>query len=259
MQLIFFDIETVPLPFDSFSDSQQEYLLRNAKDDAEIERRKSEMGLSPFTARIVCIGLAKATIIQKDEDFSVEKKVALCTKPTVKKSSELRMFKKGKNKDFKSFIDDEGVSYYLADEKWIVETFWNKLKENSNCTLVSFNGRNFDAPFLMLRSALLGIRPTRNLMEGTRYNYAKHIDLLDELTYFNASSYAATRRFNFDFYSRAFGIPSPKGEGIDGSKVPDYFNEGKIYSIAKYCMRDVIATYELFKVWNKYLNFKNEL
>ena len=96
-------------------------------------------------------------------------------------------------------------------------------------------------------------------MEGTRYNYAKHIDLLDELTYFNASSYAATRRFNFDFYSRAFGIPSPKGEAIDGSKVPDYFNEGKIYSIAKYCMRDVIATYELFKVWNKYLNFKNEL
>jgi len=101
MQLIFFDIETVPLPFDSFSDSQQEYLLRNAKDDAEIERRKSEMGLSPFTARIVCIGLAKATIIQKDEDFSVEKKVALCTKPTVKKAPNCVCSKKVKIKILK--------------------------------------------------------------------------------------------------------------------------------------------------------------
>ncbi len=108
----------------------------------------------------------------------------------------------------------------------------------------------------MHRSAIYHLRPTRNLMEGTKFNYSKHIDLLDELTFYSPSSSGPTRRFNFDFYARAFGIVSPKAEGVDGSKVSDYFAQGKIIEIAEYCLRDVVATIELFEFWNKYLNFK---
>ena len=39
----------------------------------------------------------------------------------------------------------------------------------------------FDCPFLMMRSAILGVKPTRNLMPN-RY-YMTHIDLLDQLTF----------------------------------------------------------------------------
>ena len=123
-------------------------------------------------------------------------------------------------------------------------------------TLISFNGRGFDAPFLMHRSAIHKIRPSRNLMDGTKFNYSRHIDLLDELTFFSPSSSGPTRRFNFDFYARAFGIHSPKSDGVDGSKVSDLFAEGKIVDISEYCLRDVVATWELFVFWNQYLNFK---
>jgi predicted PolB exonuclease-like 3'-5' exonuclease len=82
-----------------------------------------------------------------------------------------------------------------------------------------------------------------------------HIDLIDELTFYNPTYYGATKRFNFDFYARAFGLDSPKSEGIDGSKVKEYYNEGKVLEIAEYCLRDVSTTWELFLIWNKYLRF----
>ncbi|MFW6232764.1 MAG: hypothetical protein ACOC4D_01870 [Bacteroidota bacterium] len=56
-QYLIFDIETSPIDWKSLSESQQEYLLRYAKTDEEIEKKKFEMALSPMTAEVVCIGL----------------------------------------------------------------------------------------------------------------------------------------------------------------------------------------------------------
>ena len=92
-------------------------------------------------------------------------------------------------------------------------------------------------------------------MSGTKFTYPLHTDLIDELTFYNPGAYGATRRFNFDFYTRAFGIKSPKSEGVDGSKVAEYFKAGRIEEIAEYCLRDVKATWELYEIWTKYLNF----
>jgi hypothetical protein len=92
-------------------------------------------------------------------------------------------------------------------------------------------------------------------MSGTKFNYGYHTDLIDELTFYTPSSYGATKRFNFDFYTRAFGLVSPKSDGIDGSKVKDYFIEGKKNEIAEYCLRDVVATWELFLIWKERLKF----
>jgi len=125
-------------------------------------------------------------------------------------------------------------------------------------TLITFNGRVFDIPFIMLRSAVYKIRPAFNLMAGTKFNYPKHIDLIDELTYYSPSQYGATKKFNFDFYAHSFGITSPKAQGIDGSKVSEFFAEGRIKEISEYCMRDVVATWELFLFWNEYLNFSRQ-
>ena len=44
----------------------------------------------------------------------------------------------------------------------------------------------------------------------------------------------------------AFGIPTPKDE-IDGSKVYDYWLEGRHDEIADYCKRDVDATRQAYK------------
>ncbi len=237
-----FDIETSPLAWDSFSESQQEYLLRNLETDEQIEKRKTELGLSPFTAQIACIGML---FIGIENNSLIEfAPVAYCV-----------------DNDFDDIRDeiydiDFNAKLHITNEKQALETFWKILQKYPTIHLVSFNGRNFDSPFLMLRSAILGCKPSRNLMEGTKYNYRLHTDLIDELTFYQPSNYfSATKRFNLDFYTRAFGIDSPKSHGVDGTLVSSLFAERKFIEIANYCIRDVLATWELFKIWNETLKF----
>jgi len=101
----------------------------------------------------------------------------------------------------------------------------------------------------MLRSAILGIKPSRDLMIGTRYNTPHHIDLLEELTY-----HGTTRKFNLDFYCKSFGIESPKSHGITGYDINDYFRAKRYLEIAEYCLGDVTATAQLYKKWKELLS-----
>lgn len=240
-QFLIYDLETVALPWDSFSDSQQEYILRNAESEAEKEKKLQEMALSPLTAKIVCIGLQMMQLKENDT-YDLINRIAYCNTSN-------------NDEEMKNVKLSTGDDCYLCSEKRMIESFWKILKKYPNIHLITFNGRNFDAPFIMLRSALLGIKPTRNLMSGTKFSYPLHTDLADQLTFFSASFYGATKRFNFDFYTRAFGITSPKSEGIDGSKVAEFYYNERYKEIAEYCLRDVVATWELFLKWNEFLNF----
>lgn len=239
-----YDIETTAIPFEEFSESQQEYLLRGAKNDEEVAKKKAEMALSPMTSQVATIGL-KIIEIDDEGQENILKTGALMFNPNIIED-EVILDKE---------TDSEGneISFHQSDEKDVLQGFWNLLAHYKNSTLITFNGRNFDAPFLMLRSALLEIMPTRNLMDGTKFNYPLHIDLLDELTFFTQTQYGATRRFNFDFYTQAFGLESPKSKDVNGSVVSDLFAQGEYSIIAHYCLRDVIATWQLFKRIKKYL------
>jgi DNA polymerase elongation subunit (family B) len=242
-----FDIETISLDMDTFSESQREFITRYAKTPEDEEKKISEMALSPLTAQAIVIGM-QISEKKADDSFIVLKRGAYAMDDKLADGERI--------KDTLSTGDE----CYFSNEKTLLEQFWLRLKENPNIHLVSFNGRNFDAPFLMLRSALLGIKPTRNLMQGTKFNYDHHTDLIDELTFYNPGAYGATKRFNFDFYTRAFGLVSPKSGGIDGSKVKDFYLDGKIKEIADYCLRDVTATWDLYKVWyDRLTNFDKPL
>jgi DNA polymerase elongation subunit (family B) len=241
-QYLVFDIETTSLPWEEFSESQQEYIFRGLESEEEKDKRKWEMALTPFTGSIVCIGLM--LVQQKSEGgWEVISKAALSTKKGY--TSEER-----KEQELST-----GDKLFLATEERIIDDFWKILTKYPAATLVSFNGRNFDCPFMMLRSAVYKIRPSRNIMSGTKFNYPLHIDLADELTFYAGFGWGATKRFNFDFYARALGITSPKSEGVDGSKVNELYLNGQIEEIAEYCLRDVSATWELFLTWNNYLRF----
>ncbi len=236
-----FDLETVGLGDDAFDDVQLEYLYRGTTTDEERDRKTSEFALSPLTGRIVCIGMQMMT---RDGDAWTSRSVAYSVDPSMD--------------DATAAVHDElpsGSAWYRSSERVMLENFWKLLDRHRSVTLVSFNGRNFDAPWLMLRSAVLGIRPSKNLMQGTKFNYSGHIDLIDQLTFFQGAASGATRRFNFDFYAKSFGITSPKAEGVDGSKVGALFEAGDHASIAEYCLRDVSATWELFTVWERLLRF----
>ncbi|MDQ1267268.1 MAG: 3-5 exonuclease [Bacteroidota bacterium] len=240
-QYLAFDIETSPLAWDSFSESQQEFITRYAKSEEEVDRKKNEMGLSPFTAQVVCIGLQ---LMEKTPNgWETANRAAFAVDSSTGETG------------YRTEKLASGDNCYLSNEKKLLEDFWKIIVKYSNAHLVSFNGRGFDAPFLMLRSALLNVRPSRNIMDGTKFNYRQHTDLIDELCFYMPTQSGATKRFNLDFYTQAFGIKSPKSEGLDGSKVSEYFSSGRILEIAEYCLRDVSATWDLFLIWREYLRF----
>ena len=246
MNTLIFDIETVPLDFDaSFDEAQREYLLRGAATDEEREQRKGYGALNPLTGKVVCIG----TLVHE-----------------TKKGSALYLA----DEESDEVIEHNGMTLrYKAftNEAALLQHFWSGM-DGKYQAVVTFNGRNFDCPFLMLRSAALGVRPSINMMAGTRWEFkvggsssdrysgAEHIDLLDKLT-FNAGfdKIGATRKFNLDFYTKSFGIASPKSATIAGDKVPIFFAEGRSREIAEYCMRDVRATSELYEKWLDLLKF----
>ena len=135
----------------------------------------------------------------------------------------------------------------------MLEQFW-QLAELCD-EFISFNGRSFDAPFLMIRSAVHKIKPTKNLMsnrylESQRFD-AKHIDLLDQLSFYGA----LRKKGNMHLWSRAFGIQSPKAQGVSGDDIAPLFKKKKFLEIARYNVGDLIATKELYERWLNYVKF----
>ena len=228
MRTIVFDIETASYPFESLNESQREYLLRYAEKEKTEELRAEKrdeairyMSLYPFTANVVAIGIY---------DIDKEKSFVYYNDPSGGEWSS----------------DEKNTFYKGVNEAEMLSSFW-RIAEVAD-RFITFNGRNFDAPFLMLRSAMLKIRPTKNLV-AKRYDTSSHIDLLEQFTFFGL-----TRKFNLDFYCNAFGIESPKSKGISGMEVKTMYEAGRVKDIAVYCGEDVFATYQLYRIWNEYLN-----
>lgn len=229
MRRIVFDIETCSFPFNTLSASQQEYLLKYAEKESDPEKKQQitdeairYTSLYPFTAKCIVIGI-----------YDVEKEKSYI------------YYESDDKEEWQS--EDGKTSYKGLSEKEMLESFW-RISEKVD-QFVTFNGRNFDVPFLMLRSALLKVKPTINLM-AERYGNT-HIDLLEQLTFFGT-----TRKFNLDFYCNAFGIESPKSKDISGMEVKNLYEAGRIKDIAVYCSKDIYATYQLFKIWEEYLKIK---
>jgi hypothetical protein len=236
VKYLVFDIETAALPLDDFDERQREFLFRGCANDEERKRAVDLMALNPFTARVISIGMLDVASLDAEPRGCVYSSV-----PGEPTSGELA----------------DGTLWRTMAEADLLRKWWEIVvhsRAQEPLHLVSFNGRNFDCPFLMLRSAIHRVRPSRNLMDGTRWQYKKHTDLADELTFKNGSKDGVLRRFNFDFYCRSFGIPTPKTDEADGSKVAGLYRDGKHREIAEYCMRDVRATWSLFKVWKEYLD-----
>jgi DNA polymerase elongation subunit (family B) len=221
MSRIIFDIETLGFPLESFDKESQTYLLKFADTDEKIEEVRKNLNLHALTAQILCIGMYN---------------------PDTEKA---KVFFQSERKD--EFYSPDGSCHYTSGtEKEILESFWEVIPSYSQ--FITFNGRSFDCPFLMVRSALLGITPTRNLMPY-RYESAIHCDLLEQLTF-----YQATRKFSLDFFCKSFGIESPKSKGITGLDMKMLVEEKRYRDIAEYCYGDVRATGRLYEMWNKYIN-----
>jgi predicted PolB exonuclease-like 3'-5' exonuclease len=138
------------------------------------------------------------------------------------------------------------------DEVELLTAFWDVARHYDH--VVTFNGRGFDVPFVYLRSALLNVPISRKDWLGYRFQTEPHCDLAEQLTFYGVSGRdGAARRFNLDFYCKAFGIDSPKAQGVTGRDVSTLLQEGRYREIAEYCLRDVRATVLLFQIWKERL------
>lgn len=230
------DIETVGEDFDTLDKATQEVLTRWIKKESAseeefnvaLEEPKNGLGFSPLTGEIIAIGVL---------DYYKNEGVVYFQAPgeKIKETSE------------------QGIAFKPMAEKEMLQKFWDGATHYQH--FITFNGRGFDIPFLMIRSAIHGIRPTKDLMRGryvSQHNFdAIHIDLLDQLTFYGA----VRRKGGLHLWSRAFGIESPKSQGITGDDVGRLFKEKKFLEIARYNVGDLKATKALYEKWENYLNF----
>jgi hypothetical protein len=225
MARILFDIETAGKDFESLEPAVQDYLLKRAETEEDRTDVKESLSFYPLTAEIVAIGMYDPDKCRGSVFFQ-------------NNAAPLLPF------------EEEGITYENGTEPEIIRKFWETIKGYNQ--FVTFNGRGFDCPFIMVRSAVHKIKPLRDLMPN-RYGDA-HIDLFDQLTFFGASR----RKFSLDMWCRAFGIKSPKAEGITGYEVKDLYKSGRYLDIAHYCAGDLKATAELFAVWENYIRMPNQ-
>jgi len=184
------------------------------------QQEKLKVSLYPYTAEIVCIGLL-------DPDTKQGGVYVQAPEGTAEWISE-----------------DGNLRFVPGTEIRILERFWQKAAEYKQ--VITFNGRGFDAPFLHIRSAMLGIKATKNLMPP-RFDSREHYDLLEQLSFFGSF-----RKFSLDFICLGFGITSPKRQGVNGLDVAEMHRSGRYREIAEYNARDLEATRDLWERWTQH-------
>ncbi len=232
---VVFDIECVGVDFDTLDETSQHNLLRNVKSDEDRDVEKEKLALYPVTGFVVGIGMINPDTNKGKMLYLVDEK-------------------------YETGQRYEGDILYVpcVNEKDLLKKFWEDIAQYDQ--VISFNGRGFDAPYLIIRSMVHEVAPSKDLMPNRygdyRTGFNAHLDLADQLSF-----YGAMRKFSLHLFTTAMGITSPKQEGeegetIDGMAVPRLFAERKFDVIADYCMRDVVATTELYRRWQQCSTYK---
>lgn len=236
MATLIIDIETIGERFDDLDEVTQKMMTRwvhngSLSEEAkaiEIENIKNGLGFSPLTGQIVAIGM---------HDYENNKSAVYFQAPGQEHGH----------------FEEDGVVYKQMTEAEMLEAFWHVCEKYDE--FVTFNGRGFDAPYLVIRSAIHKLRPSKDLMSNRYVTSQKfgtrHYDLQDLFTFYGSM----VKRPSLHMACRAFGITSPKVEGVDGDDVAELFKSGKFLDIARYNVRDIVATKELYAYWEQYMKF----
>lgn len=133
-------------------------------------------------------------------------------------------------------------------EEEILNRFWNIVGSHRGL-FVTYNGLSFDVPFTLKRSMKHEIRPTNsNFLNTKRYTKYPHYDVKEIIADWDRFA-APTLRMACDL----MGIPSPKEGEVKAEDVAKVSQEpGGIKKIADYCIRDVVATYKVYRKLQDY-------
>lgn len=233
MSKLVIDIETIGENFDEMDGTTKEVLTHwirtESKNESEfnhaLEDIKNGLGFSPLTGEIVAIGILDAekgsgAVYFQSPDVVVQE------------------------------FTEDNIKYVPLSEKEILERFWSVAKSYNQ--FITYNGRAFDIPYIIVRSAVHKIRPSKDLMSNRYLSSQRgclHIDLLDQLSFYGA----VRKKGSLHLWCRAFGITSPKAQGVTGDDVAALFRNKQYLDIAKYNVGDLYATRDLLQYWEEYI------
>lgn len=139
-------------------------------------------------------------------------------------------------------VNDEPAKCLSGDEKKILEDFWDIAKDVD--LFVGHNIFDFDLRFILQRSVILGVKPTKTDRELSFARY-RNEPIFD--TMYEWSKWNTYNKISLDMLARALGLPSPKEGELDGSRVYEYYKKGKFDEICNYCNADVEVTRQIYK------------
>lgn len=210
-----FDIETVPavelrkVP-PTVAQAVTKYADRQKWDEDKV------MSLSPYFGKVVSLAIGDGEASLEDQEVTV-----FIVPP-----------------DDVDAPEDLPAWVRLVTEQELLKAFWALAGHAS--VVVTYNGRNFDVPFLMGRSLIHDI-PVRVDLQSNRYSLRPHLDLYMAMGGRNGRGPAS-----LDVVCWALGMPSPK-EVMDGSMVATAFAKGDVKTIAEYNAGDVRATSAVYQ------------
>ncbi len=213
---IAFDIEVAGFQWEEVDEITRGYLLSRAKDEEQRSAVPERTALFPGLGKVIAIGM-----------WNLDMERGRC-------------LLEGRREEPHEWERVPGSDVFRGSEAELLEHFWDVV-EQKRPRLVSFNGRYYDGPILMIRSAQLGVKPSANLC-GHRFNLAHHVDLTEVLSFHGAWR----EQYKLDYWCRRFDVESPKGS-IDGSQIARAYREGRIEEIGEYCLRDARATGQIFR------------
>lgn len=135
------------------------------------------------------------------------------------------------------------------EEGSIIQRFFDGIDKYTP-QIVSWNGSGFDLPVLHYRGLIHGVQCPRYWDQGeddkdfkwnnyiSRY-HSRHLDLMDLLAMYTGRANAP-----LDELAKLIGFPGKLG--MDGSKVWEAFQQGRIEEIRDYCETDVVNTWLVF-------------
>jgi len=214
MNILVFDIETIP-----DIDSGRRLYSLDGLNDADVakvmfHKRREETGESEFLRHHLHRIVAISVVMRRADQFKVWS------------------------------LGDEQSS-----EADLIRRFYDGIEKYAP-TLVTWNGGGFDLPVLNYRSLFHGIPAPRYWDTGeldrdfkwnnylSRFHW-RHTDLMDVLAGFQPRANAP-----LDDIAQILGLPGKLG--MDGSKVWEAYQAGRLGDIRDYCETDVVNTYLIY-------------
>src|SRR5262245_51667468 len=210
-----FDIEVAGLEWEEIDEVTRGYLLERERDETKRSSVPDQTALFLGLGKVIAIGMWNLATDQGG-----------------------LLLEGAPANGFVPYERMPGAKVQRGGEADLLRAFWELVggRGGARKKLVSFNGRAYDLPVLAIRSAMLGVKPSRAL-DGKPWEMREtHVDLMDVFAFGGA----VRDRYKLDYWCRRFGVESPKTK-LDGSQVARAYRDGAIEDIGEYCLRDTRA------------------